>query len=113
MRDHRYFVYMLASAPQGTLYVGVTNDLTRRVSEHREGSVPGFTRKYGVKSLVWFEEFGDVHDAIAREKSLKRWRRDWKRSLIEAGNPHWIDLYPGLCEGGSRLAQRQGAAWPG
>lgn len=96
MRDHLYFVYMLASKPQGTLYVGVTNDLVRRVFEHREGLVPGFTKRYGVTRLVWFERHGDVNEAIAREKRLKRWRRDWKRNLIEADNPHWTDLYPEL-----------------
>ncbi len=96
MREHRYFVYMLASKPQGTLYTGVTNDLGRRATEHREGLGPGFTKKHSVHMLVWFEEFGDINDAIAREKRLKRWRRDWKRSLIERDNPHWIDLYPGL-----------------
>ncbi|HUJ02165.1 MAG TPA: GIY-YIG nuclease family protein [Rhizomicrobium sp.] len=96
MRDHNYFVYMLASKPQGTLYVGVTNDLPRRVSEHREGKVQGFTKKYGVMKLVWFERYGDINEAIAKEKRLKRWRRDWKRSLIEADNPHWADLYSSL-----------------
>jgi putative endonuclease len=96
MRDHRYFVYMLASKPQGTLYVGVTNDLQRRVEEHREGAVPGFTKKYAVHRLVWFEEFGAVQEAIAQEKRLKHWRRDWKRNLIEKDNPQWADLYPAL-----------------
>jgi len=96
MRDHNYFVYMLASKPQGTLYVGVTNDLPRRVSEHREGKVQGFTKKYGVMKLAWFERYGDINEAIAKEKRLKRWRRDWKRSLIEADNPHWADLYSSL-----------------
>ena len=103
MRDHVYFVYMLSSKPQGTLYIGITNDLLRRVTEHREGLVPGFTKKYGVKRLVWFERHGDIRGAIAREKKLKRWRRDWKRSLIETDNPHWADLYPGLLGGGSRI----------
>ena len=96
MREHRYFVYFLASKPHGTLYVGVTNDLARRVAEHREGLVPGFTKKHSVHILVWFEEYGDINDAIAQEKRLKRWRRDWKRSLIERDNPHWVDLYPRL-----------------
>jgi putative endonuclease len=96
MRDHLYFVYMLASAPQGTLYVGVTNDLLRRVTRHRDGSIPGFTKKYGVKRLVRYGRHGDINAAIAREKRLKRWRRDWKRALIEQENPHRIDLYPGM-----------------
>jgi len=103
MREHRYFVYMLASRPQGTLYVGVTNDLARRVTEHKEGLVEGFTKRYGVDKLVWFEEFGEIQEAIAKEKRLKRWRRDWKRSLIEADNPHWVDLYPALVGRGSRI----------
>jgi len=96
MRDHNYFVYMLASKPQGTLYVGVTNNLLRRVNEHREGRVPGFTKKYGITKLVWFERYGSINEAIAKEKRLKRWRRDWKRSLIEEDNPHWADLFPSL-----------------
>jgi|SRR6185312_11848589 putative endonuclease len=103
MRDHAYFVYMLASRHYGTLYIGVTNDLIRRVSEHKEGSVPGFTRRYGVKVLVWYEQYADIHDAIAREKTLKRWKRDWKIALLEAENQHWIDLYPVLAGNGSRV----------
>ena len=96
MREHIYFVYMVASKEQGTLYTGVTNDILRRVQEHQEGLVPGFTKKYGVKKLVWFETHNYIYDAIVREKRIKRWRRDWKRSLIEESNPHWIDLYPQL-----------------
>jgi putative endonuclease len=103
MRDHVYFVYILASQPQGTLYVGVTNDIVRRVAEHRAGIVPGFTKKYEVKMLVWYEQHGDISEAILREKRLKRWRRDWKRSLIERDNPHWADLYPALLGRGSRI----------
>ena len=99
-RERRYFVYLLASKPQGTLYVGVTNDLLRRAVEHRDGQVPGFTSKYDVKRLVWFEQHGRIEDAIAREKRLKRWRRDWKIALIEEGNPHWHDLLPGLIGSG-------------
>jgi len=105
MREHRYFVYMLASGPHGTLYVGVTNDLIRRVSEHREGLVQGFTKKHQVHRLVWFDEYSDVNDAIAQEKRLKRWRRDWKRSLIERENPGWLDLYPALAGVGPGSAQ--------
>jgi putative endonuclease len=103
MRDHVYFVYMLASGHHGTLYIGVTNDLLRRVSEHREGLVPGFTRRYGVKWLVWYEQHVDIRDAIVREKKLKRWRRDWKIALLEADNRHWSDLYPVLAGNGSRV----------
>src|SRR4051794_33805639 len=96
MREHIYFVYMLASRPQGTLYTGVTNDVLKRTRQHREGLAPGFTKKYGVKRLVWFETHEDIREAIVQEKLIKRWRRDWKRSLIEKDNPHWADLYPGL-----------------
>ena len=92
-RDHVYFVYTLASQRNGTLYVGVTNDLIQRVSEHREGLVPGFTKRYDIKRLVYFEEHGDIHEAIRREKRLKRWRRQWKLDLIESRNPQWQDLW--------------------
>ncbi len=104
MRDHTYFVYMLASGHYGTLYIGVTNDLFRRVAEHREALVPGFTRRYGVKFLVWYEEHAEIQEAIAREKVLKRWKRDWKITLLEADNPYWSDLYPALVGHGSRIA---------
>ena len=91
-----YFVYILASRRNGTLYTGVTNDLSRRVYEHREGSVAGFTKRYGVKMLVYYETYPDVRDAIAREKMLKKWRRAWKLQLIESLNPQWRDLYEEL-----------------
>jgi putative endonuclease len=91
-----YYVYILASARNGTLYIGVTNDLMRRVWEHREGIVPGFTAKYGVKMLVHFEEFGDIGLAIQRETRLKKWKRRWKLELIEKTNPEWQDLYEDL-----------------
>lgn len=87
-----YFVYLLASQRNGTLYVGVTNDLARRVLEQKEGVVPGFTRTHGVDILVWFEEFADIHDAIAREKQIKGWNRAWKIRLLEKHNPVWNDL---------------------
>lgn len=93
------YVYILASEPQGTLYIGVTNDLIRRVAEHKQGVVPGFTKQYDVNKLVYFEAHGDYHEAIGREKKLKRWRRDWKRSLIEETNPHWADLFGNLAPG--------------
>ncbi len=92
-RDHVYFVYILASRRNGTLYAGVTNDLIGRVNEHREGLVPGFTKRYGVKLLVYFEEHGDIDEAIKREKRIKRWRRKWKLALIESQNPQWRDLW--------------------
>jgi len=88
-----FHVYILASQRNGTLYVGVTSDLARRVFEHREGLIGGFTRTYGVNILVWAEAFSNVHDAIAAEKRIKRWRRAWKPELIERGNPQWRDLY--------------------
>ncbi|HRD77899.1 MAG TPA: GIY-YIG nuclease family protein [Hyphomicrobiaceae bacterium] len=93
MREHDYFVYILASGRNGTLYVGVTNDIVRRVAEHREDLVEGFTKKYGVKQLVYFEPHGEILEAIAREKRIKRWRRAWKIELIETGNPEWRDLW--------------------
>ena len=89
-------VYLLASRRNGSLYVGVTSDLLRRVHEHRTDVVPGFTRKYGVHTLVWFEQHATMDTAIAREKAIKEWKRAWKIELIEAGNPRWVDLYPGL-----------------
>lgn len=89
-------VYIMANAPNGTLYVGVTSDLVRRVAEHRTGSLPGFTSQYGVKRLVYFESHDDINAAIAREKQLKKWRRDWKIDLIEQKNPHWDDLYEAI-----------------
>lgn len=91
-----YFVYILASRRNGTLYTGVTGDLSRRVWEHREALTKGFTSKYEVKMLVWYQEFGEVGDAILCEKRIKRWRRDWKLQLIEKENPQWLDLYETL-----------------
>ena len=88
-----YYVYILASRKHGTLYIGVTNDLVRRVYEHKHGLVEGFTSKYGVKHLVHFEQTENVAAAIQREKNLKHWPRAWKVALIETGNPEWRDLY--------------------
>jgi putative endonuclease len=93
---HTYWVCVLASRKHGTLYVGVTSDLSGRVYEHKAGLTPGFTSKYGVDRLVYFEAFGIIEEAIAREKQLKRWRRDWKTNLIERHNPGWVDLYEGI-----------------
>jgi len=87
-----FFVYILASKKNGTLYIGVTNDLARRVAEHKAKLVPGFTRQYGVDQLVYFETFASILEARAREHSLKRWRRAWKIALIEKLNPDWRDL---------------------
>jgi|SRR5882757_5056295 len=91
-----YVTYILASRRNGTLYVGVTNDLARRIYEHREGLVDGFTRRYGVKMLVHWEAFEDPRHAIQREKNLKKWPRAWKLALIEKHNPAWGDLYESL-----------------
>jgi len=88
-----YYVYMLASDRNGTLYTGVTGDLVRRVYEHKGKFVRGFTRRYDVDRLVWFETYDDPENAIVREKELKKWRRAWKLRLIEESNPQWLDLY--------------------
>jgi len=89
----QYWVYILASRVGGTLYIGVTNDLVRRVYEHRQGLVEGFTKKRAVHRLIHFEQFDDIENAIRREKRLKSWNRAWKIRLIEETNPDWIDLY--------------------
>jgi putative endonuclease len=89
-------VYMMASGQHGTLYVGVTSDLHTRVAQHRDGRLEGFTKRYGVKRLVWFELHDNIVTAIQREKSLKKYKRDWKVTLIERENPKWADLYPSL-----------------
>jgi len=91
-----YYVYIMASRRNGTLYTGVTNDIARRGFEHREGVGAGFTRRYGVKLLVYYEAHDDVRSAIEREKRLEKWNRAWKISLIEAANPNWEDLYETL-----------------
>ncbi|BAM90705.1 excinuclease ABC, C subunit, N-terminal [Bradyrhizobium oligotrophicum S58] len=92
-----HYVYLLASKKHGTLYLGVTNDLVRRVYEHRTKSVPSFTSRYDIGKLVWFEIYDDAIAAISREKELKKWRRGWKIRLIEEQNPNWDDLYLGIC----------------
>jgi putative endonuclease len=89
-------VYIMASERNGTLYTDVTTDLAQRVFDHREGIIPGFTQKHGCKILVWCEEYFDVSDAIQREKSIKRYYRQWKLRLIEERNPNWDDLYETL-----------------
>ena len=89
-------VYIMTNAVRGTLYVGVTSALAGRVYQHREGLVDGFTKRYGLKRLVWYEAHERMLEAIAREKTLKRWKRAWKFELIEALNPDWRDLYPDL-----------------
>ena len=89
-----FHVYLLASGQHGTLYLGVTRDLARRVNEHKTKVLPGFSRKYGVDRLVWYEEYPTAQEAIDREKDMKKWRQDWKITLIEENNPLWSDLYP-------------------
>jgi putative endonuclease len=91
--DKSSYVYILASKPYGTLYIGVTSDLVKRVWQHREGFVSGFTKEYGTKQLVWYEVHDDIIQAITREKQIKRWRRDWKVNLIQRLNADWRDLY--------------------
>ncbi|MBI5637014.1 MAG: GIY-YIG nuclease family protein [Nitrospinae bacterium] len=92
----QYFVYIMASKRNGTLYIGMTNNLARRVYEHKNGMVEGFSKRYGITILVYYEHTGSVHGAIMREKQLKKWERKWKLRLIEQGNPDWKDLYDGL-----------------
>ena len=95
-RNRSCWVYILASGLGGTLYIGVPNDLVRRVYEHKTKVAEGFTRKYGVDRLVYFESFDDIENAIRREKRLKKWNRAWKIRLIEEANPNWDDLYPSI-----------------
>jgi putative endonuclease len=91
-----YWVYILASGKHGTLYIGVTNDLVRRVYQHKNKTIKGFTSQYGVHLLVWYEGYDNPTAAIEREKELKKWRREWKVNLIEQDNPNWDDLYPDI-----------------
>jgi len=86
------FVYILTNRKNGVLYIGATNDLTKRIEQHRAGSVPGFAKKYQCRRLVWFERFDNVHDARIVERRMKAWKRDWKIELIEKVNPAWADL---------------------
>jgi putative endonuclease len=95
--EKQYCVYLLASKPYGTLYVGVTSNLIQRVFQHKEGLVDGFTKKYDVHQLVYYEVHLDIREAILREKRIKKWNRQWKINLIEQNNPHWINLSIGLC----------------
>jgi putative endonuclease len=88
------YVYILTNRPNGILYAGVTNDLVRRVFEHQSGFVEGFTKRYGLKRLVYFERFDDIREAIQREHNIKHWPRAWKIRTIVAANPNWDDLYP-------------------
>lgn len=90
------YVYIAASQKGGTIYVGVTNSLARRMAEHKDGKGSAFPARYGIQRLVWYEDHLDIRDAIQREKSLKRWRREWKIALIEKANPDWNELFVGL-----------------
>ncbi|MHC4477238.1 MAG: GIY-YIG nuclease family protein [Planctomycetota bacterium] len=92
----QYYVYILASKKNGTLYIGMTNSLLKRVSEHKNNQIKGFTQKYNVHNLVYYEQHGDAYSATAREKRLKKWKRQWKIELIEKVNPDWKDLYRDL-----------------
>ncbi len=93
-----YYVYLLASRKDGPLYLGVTNDLIRRIYEHRTKAVRAFTSRYNITRLVWFEIYDDPISAISREKEIKKWKRAWKTQLIEAQNPQWDDLYESNCQ---------------
>ena len=95
--DKPSYVYMLASRPYGTLYIGVTSDLIKRVWQHKEAAVRSFTKTHDIKHLVWYEIHTDISAAITREKQLKRWNRDWKINLIQSSNATWRDLYADIC----------------
>ena len=97
--ESTYFVYLLASKRNGTLYIGVTNNLVRRVAEHKAREVPGFTSTYGVDRLIWYEVHSSIDAAIVREKQIKGWKRAWKLELFRDLNPDWSDLYPSLVNG--------------
>ncbi|MFO1242905.1 MAG: GIY-YIG nuclease family protein [Rickettsiales bacterium] len=92
-----YFVYIMAHEPHGVIYIGVTNDLIRRAYEHKHGLADGFTKKYNIKMLVYYEMTENIEASIRREKLLKRWKRQWKEQLIAKSNPEWKDLYSEVC----------------
>lgn len=95
--DKKSYVYILANRPHGTIYVGVTSNLCRRISQHKNNEIEGFTKQYRIHELVYFETFGEITKAIYREKQLKKWKREWKDVLIEKENQNWDDLYPMIC----------------
>jgi putative endonuclease len=95
--EKKFYVYILAKARNSTFYVGVTSDLPKRIWEHKNNVAEGFTKKYGIKTLVYYEIYCDPHTAIEREKRLKKWNRPWKMRLIEKMNPEWKDLYETIC----------------
>ncbi|HLK24312.1 MAG TPA: GIY-YIG nuclease family protein [Caulobacteraceae bacterium] len=105
-RDAAIAVYMMSNRMHGTLYIGVTSQLLRRVYQHREGLIEGFTKKYALKRLVWYREHRSMMAAIHDEKRLKKYKREWKVNLIERDNPDWSDLYPGL------TGERRVSGWP-
>jgi putative endonuclease len=92
-----YYVYIIASRKDGAIYLGVTNDIVRRIYEHRTKAAPSFASRYNITRLVWFEIYDDPTSAISREKELKKWKRSWKVQLIEEQNPEWVDLYDTIC----------------
>ena len=94
--EYQYYVYIMSSRPYGTLYIGVTNNLIKRVEDHKNGTNDGFTKKYSIHHLVYFEVIEDIHTALEREKQLKNWKRNWKIQLIEKENKEWKDLYPSI-----------------
>lgn len=94
--DQQSYVYILTNKPNGTLYIGVTSSLIKRIYEHKNNVCDGFSKKYNTKQLVYFEIHDDIYQAITREKQLKKWQRDWKIKLIEKNNPYWVDLYDDL-----------------
>ncbi len=96
MKKGDYFVYILATKKRGTLYIGMTNNLVKRIYEHKNKLIDGFTKKYSVHNLVYWEEYCDPELAILREKQIKKWNREWKIKLIEENNPNWMDLYDGI-----------------
>lgn len=96
MEEKQYYVYLLASKKYGTLYVGVTSNLAQRMYQHQKGLFEGFTKKYNVHQLVYYEIHSDVYEAITREKQIKKWNRQWKINLIEQNNPQWLNLTTGL-----------------
>ena len=93
MWNYNYYIYILTNKINSVLYIGVTNDLQRRIYEHKNKLIPGFTRKYNLNKLIYFEHFENINDAIKREKQLKKWNRSWKEELINKENPKWNDLY--------------------
>ena len=98
MMEKRFYVYILASKRNGTLYLGITSDIVKRTWQHKNDVVEGFTKKYGLKKLVYYEIYEDAESAIKREKQLRKWRRAWKLEWIEKKNPEWRDLYPDICQ---------------